>query len=69
MAASQQLETVIQMVKALVEKPATTVAEMRANFAEATAALQVATDLTTTPVDAGGVFAEWIATPGAAVCL
>jgi acetyl esterase/lipase len=65
MAASQQLETVIQMVKALVEKPATTVAEMRANFAEATAALQVAADVTTTRVDAGGVPAEWIAAPGA----
>jgi acetyl esterase/lipase len=53
------------MVKALVEKPATTVEEMRANFAEGTAALQATADITTTPVDAGGVPAEWITVPGA----
>jgi phosphinothricin tripeptide acetyl hydrolase len=66
MATSQQLETVIQMVKALVAKEAKNVAEMRANFAEAMSAFQAAPDVTATPVDAGGVPAEWIVPPGAA---
>jgi acetyl esterase/lipase len=66
MATSQQLTTVIQMVKELIEKPATTVAEMRANFANTMTAFQVAPDVTVTPVDAGGVPAEWIVAPGAA---
>jgi acetyl esterase/lipase len=65
MATSQQLESVIQMVKALMEKPATTVAEMRANFANAMADFRVAADVTSTPVEAGGVRAEWIVAPGA----
>ena len=66
MATSQQLETVIQMVKALVAKEANNVTEMRANFAEAVAAFRAAPDVTSTPVDAGGVPAEWIVPPGAA---
>jgi acetyl esterase/lipase len=66
MATSQQLTTVVQMVKELMEKPVTTVAEMRANFATAMAAFQAAPDVTVTPVDAGGVPAEWIVAPGAA---
>jgi acetyl esterase/lipase len=66
MATSPQLQTVIEMVKALVAKRADTVAEMRANFAEAMAALPVAPDVRCTPVDAGGVPAEWIVAPGAA---
>jgi acetyl esterase/lipase len=53
------------MVKELVEKPANTVDEMRANFAQAMAATQVAPDIRVTPVNAGGVPAEWIAAPGA----
>jgi epsilon-lactone hydrolase len=65
MATSQQLETVIQMVKALMAKEANNVAEMRANFAEAMSALRAAPDVTSTPVDAGGVTAEWIVPPGA----
>jgi acetyl esterase/lipase len=65
MATSQQLENVIQMVKALMEKPATTVTEMRANFANGMAAFQAAADVTSTPVEAGGVRAEWIVAPGA----
>jgi monoterpene epsilon-lactone hydrolase len=66
MATSQQLETVIQMVKAFVAKEANNVAEMRANFAEAMSAVRAAPDVTFTPVDAGGVPAEWIVPPGAA---
>ena len=65
MAANQQLDTVIQMTKDLVSKKVETVAEMRANFAEAMAELRVAGDVTCTPVDAGGVRAEWIVPPGA----
>jgi acetyl esterase/lipase len=66
MATSQQLDTVIQMVKDLVSKKAETVAEMRANFAAAMSELRVADDITSMPVDAGGVRAEWIVPPGAA---
>jgi monoterpene epsilon-lactone hydrolase len=66
MATNPQLQTVIQMVKSLVSKKAETVAEMRANFAEAMSELRVADDVTSTPVDAGGVRAEWIVVPGAA---
>jgi monoterpene epsilon-lactone hydrolase len=65
MATSQQLETVIQMVKALMAKEANNVAEMRANFAEAMSAPRAAPDVTSTPVDAGGVRSEWIVPPGA----
>src|ERR671924_648728 len=65
MATSQQLETVIQMVKAFVAKEAKDVEEMRANFAEAMSAVRAAPDVTSTPVDAGGVPAEWIVPPGA----
>ncbi|HXH09309.1 MAG TPA: alpha/beta hydrolase [Alphaproteobacteria bacterium] len=66
MASSPQLQTVIQMVKGLVEKPAETIDEMRANFAAAMAGFRVADDVTCTPVQAGGVPAEWIVAPGAA---
>jgi monoterpene epsilon-lactone hydrolase len=65
MATSQQLDAVIEMIKDLVSKKVETVAEMRANFAEAMSELRVADDVTCTPVDAGGVRAEWIVPPGA----
>jgi acetyl esterase/lipase len=66
MATSPQLQTVIQMVKALVEKKAETIEEMRRSFAEAMSNWRVAADVTCTPVLAGGVPAEWIVAPGAA---
>jgi monoterpene epsilon-lactone hydrolase len=66
MASSPQLQTVIQMVKGLVEKPAESIDEMRANFAAAMSAFRVAEDVTCTPVQAGGVPAEWVVAPGAA---
>jgi epsilon-lactone hydrolase len=66
MATSQQLDAVIQMIKGLVSKKVETVAEMRANFAEAMSELRVADDVACTPIDAGGVRAEWIVPPGAA---
>lgn len=66
MATSPQLQTVIQMVKALVEKKAETIEEMRRTFAEAMSDWRVAADVTCTPVSAGGVPAEWIVAPGAA---
>lgn len=66
MASSPQLQTVIQMVKSLVEKQAETIDEMRANFAAAMAGFRVAEDVTCTPVQAGGVPAEWIVAPGTA---
>jgi epsilon-lactone hydrolase len=65
MATSQQLDTVIQMVKDFVSKKADSVAEMRANSAEAWAGLRVADDIACTRIDAGGVRAEWIVPPGA----
>jgi monoterpene epsilon-lactone hydrolase len=66
MATSPQLQTVIQKVKALVEKKAETIEEMRRTFAEAMSDWRVAADVTCTPVAAGGVPAEWIVAPGAA---
>jgi phosphinothricin tripeptide acetyl hydrolase len=66
MATSPQLQTVIQMVQAVLEKQAETVEDMRTNFAEAMADLPVSADVTWTPVQAGGVPAEWIVAPGAA---
>jgi epsilon-lactone hydrolase len=65
MATSQQLDTVIQMIKDLVSKKVDTVAEMRATFAEGMSELRVADDVACTPIDAGGVSAEWIVPPGA----
>ncbi len=66
MATSQQLDAVIQRVEDLVSKKAETVAEMRANFAEAMSELRVSDDIRCIPVDAGGVQAEWIVPPSAA---
>jgi acetyl esterase/lipase len=54
------------MVKALVEKKAETIEEMRRSFAEAMSDWPVAGDVTCTPVSADGVPAEWIVAPGAA---
>jgi monoterpene epsilon-lactone hydrolase len=66
MATDQALQRVIQMVKTLVEKRVESVTEMRADFTHAMAEFRVAADVTSTPIDAGGVPGAWIVAPGAA---
>jgi epsilon-lactone hydrolase len=66
LATNQAQQTVIQMVKAVVEKRVESVAEMRANFAQTMAAFQPAEDVTSTPINAGGIPGAWIVAPGAA---
>ncbi|MGH7960204.1 MAG: alpha/beta hydrolase [Candidatus Binatia bacterium] len=65
--ASPQLETVIQMLQSsLGGPPPASIQEFRATFDNMGAAFPVGPDVKCTPVDAGGVPAEWIVAPGAA---
>lgn len=64
--ANQQLDIILQGLKAALEKPGLTIPELRATFEGMTASAPIPADLKCTPVDAGGVPAEWIAAPGAA---
>ena len=66
MAISQQLDTVIQMIRAWRERESTTVEQMRTNVEVTMAEFQAPEDVKWEPVDAGGVPAEWIVAPGAA---
>jgi monoterpene epsilon-lactone hydrolase len=64
--ASQELNTVISMLK---ERPAIadpTVEEMRAGLEVLGTVFPVASDVALDPVDAGGVPAEWVTAPGVA---
>jgi acetyl esterase/lipase len=65
--ASEQLQMAIQVFKSMGEKiaKATDLKEMRAVMEEMSAGTPVAQDIKCTPVNAGGVPAEWIAAPGA----
>jgi acetyl esterase/lipase len=63
--ASQELETVIDMLKARAAVPETTVAEMRAGLEALASAAVVPADVTCEAVTAGAVPAEWVAAPGA----
>jgi monoterpene epsilon-lactone hydrolase len=63
--ASQELHTVISMLK---ERPVVanpTVEEMRAGLEILSTVFPVASDVALEPVDAGGVAAEWVTAPGA----
>lgn len=65
--ASAQLETVIQMLQStLGGPPPASIQDFRATFDQMGAAFPIAADVKCTPVDAGGVPAEWIVAPGAA---
>jgi len=61
----QQLDSVIQMLKAQPIDPTASVEKIRAGFEQMTVMLPVEADVKCEPVSAGGVKAEWIAAPGA----
>jgi len=63
--ASPQLQTAITMLKDLLQKPATTPQEMRANFEELGKNTPIPADIKQEKVNAGGVPAEWISAPNA----
>src|ERR1700677_2995005 len=63
--ASPQLQTAIDVLKALVQKPAATPQEMRANFEELGKNPPIPADIKQEKVSAGGVPSEWIAAPNA----
>ncbi|MGA2410489.1 MAG: alpha/beta hydrolase, partial [Candidatus Binataceae bacterium] len=61
--ASPQLQTAIDVLKALIQKPANTPQEMRANFEELAKGTPIPADIKRETVNAGGVPAEWISAP------
>jgi epsilon-lactone hydrolase len=63
--ASPQLQTAIAVLKQLIEKPASTTQEMRANFEELGKNTPIPADIKQEKVNAGGVPAEWISAPNA----
>jgi epsilon-lactone hydrolase len=63
--ASPQLQTAIAVLKQLIEKPAKTPQEMRANFEELGKNTPIPADIKQEKVNAGGVPAEWISAPNA----
>ena len=65
MAASQQLDTVIEMLKARLALPLKTVEENRASYEQMMSRFKLEDDVTCERVGAGGVPAEWITAPGA----
>ncbi|MGC1678659.1 MAG: alpha/beta hydrolase [Candidatus Binataceae bacterium] len=61
----QQLDSLIQMLKAQPIDPDASIEKTRAGFEQMTVMLPVEADVKCEPVSAGGVKAEWIAAPGA----
>lgn len=61
----QQLQQIIQMLKAQPIAGRPTVQDTRANFEQMAAMFPVAADVKCEPVNAGGVKAEWVTAPGA----
>jgi epsilon-lactone hydrolase len=61
----QQLETILQMLKAGPRLDTPSVTEMRAGFEQMGGAMPVAPDVKCEPVKAGAVPAEWVTAPGA----
>jgi epsilon-lactone hydrolase len=61
----QQLQQIIQMLKAQPIAGHPTVQDMRANFEQMTTVFPVAADVKCEPVNAGGVKSEWVTAPGA----
>jgi monoterpene epsilon-lactone hydrolase len=61
----QQLDSLIQMLKAQPLDPAASVEEIRAGFEQMTAMFPVEADVKCEPVNAGGMKAEWVSAPGA----
>jgi len=63
--ASEELQTIIGMLRARTMSGEPSVAEMRAGIEMLVNVFALPSDVTREPVDAGGVAAEWISTPGA----
>jgi acetyl esterase/lipase len=61
----QQLQQIIQMLKAQLIGGRPTVQETRANFEQMSALFPIAADVKCESVSAGGVKAEWVTAPGA----
>ncbi len=61
----QQLQQIIQMLKAQPIAGRPTVQETRANFEQMTNVFPLAADVKCEPVNAGGVKSEWVTAPGA----
>jgi epsilon-lactone hydrolase len=61
----QQLQQIIQMLKAQPIAGHPTVQDMRANFEKMAGVFPVAVDVKCEPVNAGGVKSEWVTAPGA----
>jgi epsilon-lactone hydrolase len=61
----QQLQQIIQMLKAQPIAGRPTVQETRANFEQMAGLFPVAADVKSEPVNAGGVKSEWVTAPGA----
>ena len=62
---SQQMQTIVQMLRAQPRNPNATIEESRAGFEMIAGMFPVPGDITSEKVDAGGVPAEWVAAPGA----
>ena len=61
----QQLQQIIQMLKAQPIAGHPTVQDMRANFEQMATVFPLAADVKCEPVNAGGVKSEWVTAPGA----
>ena len=61
----QQLQSLIQMLKAQPINASASIQETRAGFEQMGAMLPVESDVKSEPVDAGGGKAEWVTAPGA----
>src|SRR3984885_15777482 len=61
----QQLQQIVQMLRAQPIAGRPTLQDTRANFEQMAAMFPVAADVKCEPVNAGGVKAEWVTAPGA----
>ncbi len=64
--ASQQIQTIVQTLRSMPRLDQLSIQEQRAAMEAFAAQFQLPEDVRCEPVDAGGLPAEWIATPGAA---
>ena len=62
---SQQLETLINMLRSLPRSQGLSPQEARASFEKSTSLIRIPEDVRCQPLDADGVPAEWVVTPGA----
>ena len=60
----QQLQALVQMLKAQPMNPGASIEETRAGFEQMASMFPVEADVKCEPVSAGGVKSEWIAAPG-----